>query len=60
LIAADESGGNLFVSGVQYFGGFERIKLNPAKNLKFEEKSKGVQFFLPMAEWQNKKSVLPV
>lgn len=27
---------------------------NPAKNLKFEEKSKGVQFFLPMTEWKNK------
>ncbi|HEY0458618.1 MAG TPA: helicase-related protein [Pyrinomonadaceae bacterium] len=27
---------------------------NPAKNLKFEEKSKGVQFFLPMAEWKSK------
>ena len=27
---------------------------NPAKNLKFEEKSKGVQFFLPMPEWRNK------
>lgn len=27
---------------------------NPAKNLKFEQKSKGVQFFLPMAEWQGK------
>lgn len=25
---------------------------NPAKNLKFEQKSKGIQFFLPMAEWQ--------
>lgn len=27
---------------------------NPAKNLSFLEKSKGVQFFLPMAEWKNK------
>ncbi|MDQ3800012.1 MAG: DUF3883 domain-containing protein [Acidobacteriota bacterium] len=27
---------------------------NPAKNLRFQEKSKGVQFFLPMAEWQSK------
>ncbi len=27
---------------------------NPAKNLSFQEKSKGVQFFLPMAEWRNK------
>ena len=27
---------------------------NPAKNLKFQEKSKGVQFFLPMIEWQGK------
>ena len=27
---------------------------NPAKLLKFEQKSKGVQFFLPMAEWQGK------
>lgn len=27
---------------------------NPAKNLKFEEKSKGVQFFLPMIEWKSK------
>jgi superfamily II DNA or RNA helicase len=25
---------------------------NPAKKLKFEEKSKGVQYFLPMAEWK--------
>lgn len=25
---------------------------NPAKNLKFQEISKGVQFFLPMAEWK--------
>jgi SNF2 family DNA or RNA helicase len=25
---------------------------NPAKNLIFQEKSKGVQFFLPMAEWR--------
>ncbi|CAN5759830.1 hypothetical protein BH20ACI4_BH20ACI4_20820 [soil metagenome] len=29
---------------------------NPAKNLKFQEKSKGVQFFLPMAEWQKQYS----
>jgi superfamily II DNA or RNA helicase len=28
--------------------------LNPAKNLKFIEKSKGVQFFLPMEEWRAK------
>jgi Superfamily II DNA and RNA helicases len=27
---------------------------NPAKNLKFEEKSKGIQYFLPMAEWRAK------
>lgn len=27
---------------------------NPAKNLRFEEKSKGVQFFLPMMEWKSK------
>lgn len=27
---------------------------NPAKNLIFQEKSKGVQFFLPMAEWKSK------
>lgn len=27
---------------------------NPAKNLKFEEKFKGVQFFLPMTEWKSK------
>ncbi|MBA4124436.1 MAG: DUF3883 domain-containing protein [Acidobacteria bacterium] len=27
---------------------------NPAKNLRFQEKSKGVQFFLPMAEWKSK------
>lgn len=27
---------------------------NPAKALKFELKSKGVQYFLPMAEWQQK------
>lgn len=27
---------------------------NPAKNLKFQEKSKGVQFFLPMEEWKAK------
>jgi SNF2 family DNA or RNA helicase len=27
---------------------------NPASNLKFEEKSKGVQFFLPMSEWQKR------
>ena len=27
---------------------------NPAKNLKFQEKSKGVQFFLPMIEWKGK------
>ncbi len=29
---------------------------NPAKNLTFQEKSKGVQFFLPMAEWRMKFS----
>jgi Domain of unknown function (DUF3883) len=29
---------------------------NPAKNLKFQEKSKGVQYFLPMAEWQKQFS----
>jgi hypothetical protein len=29
---------------------------NPAKNLRFQEKSKGVQFFLPMAEWREKLS----
>jgi superfamily II DNA or RNA helicase len=27
---------------------------NPAKNLRFQEKSKGVQFFLPMTEWNSK------
>ena len=27
---------------------------NPANTLKFEQKSKGVQFFLPMAAWKNK------
>lgn len=27
---------------------------NPAKNLTFQEKTKGVQFFLPMAEWKSK------
>ncbi len=27
---------------------------NPAKNLKFQEKSKGIQFFLPMTEWKDK------
>lgn len=27
---------------------------NPAKNLKFELKSKGVQYFLPMEEWKSK------
>ena len=27
---------------------------NPAKNLTFQEKSKGVQFFLPMNEWQSR------
>ena len=27
---------------------------NPAKALKFELKTKGVQYFLPMAEWKNK------
>jgi hypothetical protein len=29
-----------------------RIK-NPAKALKFEIKTKGVQYFLPMSEWKN-------
>ena len=29
---------------------------NPAQNLAFEEKSQGVQFFLPLAEWKNKIS----
>ena len=27
---------------------------NPANNLKFQKRSKGVQFFLPMAEWKAK------
>ncbi|HMQ04872.1 MAG TPA: helicase-related protein [Pyrinomonadaceae bacterium] len=27
---------------------------NPAVNLKFEEKSKGVQFFVPMSEWRER------
>ncbi len=27
---------------------------NPAKALKFELKNKGIQYFLPMAEWINK------
>jgi len=27
---------------------------NPAKALKFELKNKGIQYFLPMAEWKNK------
>ena len=27
---------------------------NPSNTLKFEQKSKGVQFFLPMQEWQSK------
>lgn len=27
---------------------------NPAKELKFELKVKGVQYFLPMAEWKSK------
>lgn len=27
---------------------------NPAKALKFEQKAKGVQYFLPMAEWRSK------
>lgn len=27
---------------------------NPAKELKFELKTKGIQYFLPMAEWKNK------
>lgn len=27
---------------------------NPAKALKFELKTKGVQYFLPMAEWKHK------
>jgi hypothetical protein len=29
---------------------------NPAKKLKFELKSKGIQYFLPMAEWKQKIS----
>lgn len=29
---------------------------NPAKQLKFELKTKGVQYFLPMEEWKNKLS----
>jgi SNF2 family DNA or RNA helicase len=28
---------------------------NPANNLKFEQKSKGIQFFLPMQEWKAKE-----
>lgn len=27
---------------------------NPAKNLRFKEKSKGLQYFLPMEEWRSK------
>jgi len=27
---------------------------NPAKQLKFELKTKGVQYFLPMEEWKSK------
>jgi hypothetical protein len=27
---------------------------NPANNLQFEIKSKGVQYFLPMEEWKSK------
>jgi hypothetical protein len=27
---------------------------NPAKNLKFDRRSKGVQYFLPMGEWKSK------
>jgi hypothetical protein len=27
---------------------------NPAKALRFQQKSKGVQYFLPMEEWKNK------
>ncbi len=27
---------------------------NPAKTLKFQQKTKGIQFFLPMEEWKNK------
>jgi hypothetical protein len=30
---------------------------NPAKALKFELKTKGIQYFLPMAEWENKANV---
>jgi superfamily II DNA or RNA helicase len=33
--------------------GLHRIQ-NPAKALKFERKTKGVQYFLPMAEWMQK------
>jgi superfamily II DNA or RNA helicase len=33
--------------------GLHRIH-NPAKNLRFEEKPKGLQYFLPMAEWRSK------
>lgn len=31
---------------------------NPAKQLTFQLKSKGVQYFLPMAEWKNKVTAL--
>lgn len=31
---------------------------NPAKALKFELKSKGVQYFLPMAEWKSKLTAI--
>jgi hypothetical protein len=27
---------------------------NPAKNLTFEQKSKGIQYFLPMNAWKSK------
>lgn len=27
---------------------------NPAKNLRFEKKTRGIQYFLPMSEWKNK------
>lgn len=30
---------------------------NPAKNLKFELKSKGIQYFLPMSEWKSKQQL---
>jgi hypothetical protein len=30
---------------------------NPAKNLRFERKEKGVQYFLPMAQWLNAHNI---